>query len=167
MIAGVIAPGLMLLGILGAMALSRPALVPADLEFAAPVVQMLRDEGVRVRWVARWSHAPFEVGQCAVTMLTDDGPVQLVVLANEQEVRRIEIVESEGDQAGRYLYRVSGWPNGPNTVSWESGYRWFIDIHRNSLVFTTDPALDQTVKKALRRAISEPACNQTVGRLPA
>ena len=128
LIAGVL-PGVVLGAILlGGLLWEHSGQVPKDVEFARPLVSLLRANGVGVTRVAHASHYELQ-NSIAASITTDRGYVGVLQFESESAAR------AGVDEA----------------ATWCCGLFFTLDGRR--FIFTDDPELARRIKRAIERAV--------------
>jgi len=124
--------------------------IPTDLAFSTPLVQILSQSGLSILSVqGSVSSAYFQSTNKAVWIETNKGIVEAVFFADSAEVEHIHITEKPNEsETGRYLYTIQAPP--PTLLrdlTIDAAFRLYFTTAQNMLMQTSNAEFDKTLKQ--------------------
>jgi len=126
--------------------------IPADLQHAATLVQVLERAGLKVRDVRHSRlEAMFKGDVKAAYLTTNRGVVEAAIFSGPTDAEQIRITYSidPGARTVRHRYRIEGWPTNGKAGHWDAAYPVYFTLHENWFLVTHHPELDPVLKRAL------------------
>lgn len=122
--------------------------IPADLAFSAPFVQVLSQSGITIVSVQSSAYtAMFPSTDKAVWMKTDEGIVEAIFFDDPAEVKQLHITEQRNRTAGRYLYTIRApSPTLLHDQIIDAAYPLYFTVKQDMLLITSSEELDKTLK---------------------
>ena len=126
--------------------------IPTDLNFSTPLVQLLSQSGLSILSVQSSTFmSMFQSTDKAVWIKTDKGIVEAVFFADSAEVKKIQIMPQSNEIAGRYIYTIQAPP--PTLLhdqTIDAAFPLYFTVGRGMFIVTSNVELDKTLKSIFR-----------------
>ena len=123
--------------------------IPTDLAFSTPLVQVLSQSGLTIMSVQSSTYmAMFPSTDKAVWIKTNEGIVEAIFFDDSAKVEQIHITEQPNKIVGRYLYIIQAPP--PTLLhdqTIDAAYPLYFAVNSDMLLITSSEELDKTLKR--------------------